>query len=214
MRTDPIASASPRLVAAMLSALAALNAPPALAQTAEMPAVKAGDAWVYTQTTDSGKGPKEATWSRKVVAVGADGGIEVQIGERVHELDASGNYQDTRGAEYNRTTYRFPMQVGSEWTYVAKFGAQVLMEQRGRYQVVAWEPLTVPAGTFDCFRVQGKAEAAYKASYQQAIEETYWYCPKVNAIGKLQRETSTFSRDSPSSRETVEQVLIRYTPKG
>ncbi|MBK6803491.1 MAG: hypothetical protein IPG84_00800 [Betaproteobacteria bacterium] len=80
--------------------------------------------------------------------------------------------------------------------------------------MIAWEPLTVPAGTFDCFRVEGKAEAAYKASYQQQIKETYWYCPKVNGIAKLQRETSTFSRDSPSSRETVEQLLTRHTPKG
>jgi hypothetical protein len=85
------------------------------------------------------------------------------------------------------------MQVGSEWSYVAKFGTQVMMDQRGSYKVVAYEPLTVPAGTFDCFKVEGKAEAAYRISYQQQIKETYWYCPKVNGIAKLQRETSTTS---------------------
>ncbi len=154
------------------------------------------------------------TWTRRVTAVGADGGFDIQVGERVFRLDPSGNYLDTRGTEYNRTIYQFPMQVGAEWSYVARFGAQPPIDQRGHYKVIAWEPLTVPAGTFDCFRVEGKAEAAYKASYQQTIKETYWYCPKVNAMAKLQRETSTFSRDSPSSRETVEQLLTRHTPKG
>ena len=74
----------------------------------------------------------------------------------------------------------------------------------GSYKVVAFEPLTVPAGTFDCFKVEGKAEAAYKASYQQQVRETYWYCPKVNGVAKLSRETATTSRDSPSSREKTE----------
>ena len=138
-----------------------------------------GDSWSYAQTTDTGKGPSESAWSRKVVAVGADGGFDFQIGERVHKYDAAGNYLDPKGAEYNRTVYQFPMQVGSEWSYVAKFGTQVMMDQRGSYKVVAYEPLTAPAGTFDCFKVEGKAEAAYRYSYQQQIRETYWYCPKV-----------------------------------
>ena len=199
---------------ALAAAISALTCTLASAQTADKPAVSVGDAWAYAQTTDTGKEAKESTWSRKVVAVGADGSFDFQIGERVHKYDAAGNYLDPKGAEYNRTVYRFPMQVGSEWTYVARFGTQVLMDQRGSYKVVAYEPLTVPAGTFDCFRVEGKADAAYKASYQQQIRETYWYCPKVNGIAKLQRETTTTSRDSPSSHEKTESVLTRYTPKG
>ncbi len=205
-----------RLVSACLAvaAFSALSPAPVRAQAADKPAMHVGDSWAYAQTTDTGKGPSESMWARKVVAVGADGGFDFQIGERVHKYDAAGNYLDPKGAEYNRTVYKFPMQVGSEWSYVAKFGTQVMMDQRGSYKVVAYEPLTVPAGTFDCFKVEGKAEAAYRISYQQQIKETYWYCPKVNGIAKLQRETSTTSRDSPSSREKIESVLTRYTPKG
>lgn len=197
-----------------VAAFAVLSPAPARAQTADKPVMSVGDSWAYVQTTDTGKGPSESTWSRKVVAVGADGGFEYQIGERVHKYDAAGNFLDPKGAEYNRTVYKFPMQVGSEWSYVARFGTQVMMDQRGSYKVVAYEPLTVPAGTFDCFRVEGKAEAVYRISYQQQIRETYWYCPKVNGIAKLQRETATTARDSPPSREKTESMLTRYTPKG
>lgn len=198
----------------LAAAISALPCTLASAQTADKPTMSVGDAWTYAQTTDTGKGPAESAWSRKVVAVGADGGFDFQIGERIHRYDAAGNYLDPKGAEYNRTVYKFPMQIGAEWSYVARFGTQVMMDQRGSYRVVAYEPLTVPAGTFDCFRVEGKADAAYKASYQQQIRETYWYCPKANGIAKLQRETTTTSRDSPSSREKTESVLTRYAPKG
>ena len=205
-----------RLVARcmLVAAMSALPCALARAQTADKPTMTVGDTWTYSQTTDAGKGPTESTWSRKVVAIAADGGFEFQIGERLQKHDAAGNYLDPKGAEYNRTVYRFPMQVGSEWTYAAKFGTQVAMEQRGSYKVVAYEPLTVPAGTYDCFRVEGKADAAYKISYQQQVRETYWYCPKTNGFAKLQRETTTTSRDSPSSREKVEMILTKYAPKG
>ena len=196
-------------------ALAAWAVAPARAQpAADKPSVRVGDAWTYTLTTDSGKETKEATYVRRVAAVGADGGIDFQVGERIAKTDPAGNFLDAKGAEYNRTTYKFPMQVGSEWSYVAKFGTQVMMEQRGTYKVVAYEPLTVPAGTYDCYKVEGKSEAAYKASYQQQLKETYWYCPKVNGIGRFLRETSTTSRDSPSSHEKSDQVLVKYVPKG
>ena len=201
---------------ALLPALAIVSAAltsPGFAQTADKPTVNVGDAWSYAQTTDTGKETKETSWTRRVVAVGADG-FDVQIGDKTYRFDPAGNFVDPKGAEYQRTIYEFPMQVGAEWTYSARFGTQVVMDQRGSYKVVAFEPLTVPAGTFDCFKVEGKAEAAYKASYQQQVRETYWYCPKVNGVAKLSRETATTSRDSPSSREKVEQVLTKYAPKG
>lgn len=62
--------------------------------------------------------------------------------------------------------------------------------------------------------VEGKARAAYKASYRQQVRETYGYCPRVNGIAKVLRETSTMSRDIPSSREKVEQVAVKDVPKG
>ena len=207
-----IAFRSALLPAALAIVSAALTSP-GFAQTADKPTVNVGDAWSYAQTTETGKETKEVHWTRRVVAVGADG-YDAQVGDRVFRFDPSGNFADPKGPEFQRTVYKFPMQVGAEWTYSARFGTQVVMDQRGSYKVVAFEPLTVPAGTFDCFKVEGKAEAAYKASYQQQLRETYWYCPKANGVAKLSRETVTTSRDSPSSREKIEQVLTKYAPKG
>jgi hypothetical protein len=186
---------------------------PAFAQTAETPTVQVGDAWTYAQTSDNGKEKKETTWTRRVTAVGGDG-YDTQIGSRAYKHDPAGNYVNPRGAEFNRAVYKFPMQVGAEWSYTAKFDAPVIMDQRGTHKVVAYESLTVPAGTFDCFKVEGKAEVAYKASYHNEVRETYWYCPKVNGVAKISRQTVVNSRDTPSWQEKLEQVLTRYTPKG
>jgi hypothetical protein len=211
----PVPANASVLRLAVMIALAVCAAAPVCAQpAADKPAIKVGDAWMYSMTTDSGKEAKEVSWARRAVAVGADGSVDVQIGERIEKLDAAGNLIDPKGAEFNRMIYKFPMQVGSEWTWVAKFGTQVVMEQRGTFKVVAYEPLTVPAGTFDCYRVEGKSDAAYKVSFQQQVKTTYWYCPKVNAIGRVLRETTVTARDSPSSHEKVDQVLVKYLPKG
>lgn len=196
-----------------LVAAAAAAASLACAQTADKPTIAVGDHWAYKQVDKDGK---EVSWGRKVLSVDADGGFTVQTApDKTMKFDASWNFVDPRGAEYGRAAIRFPMKVGDEWSFISKQMLQTnLIDQRNKYKVVAQESLTVPAGTFDCFRVEGKADAAYKASYQQQIRETYWYCPKVNGVAKISRQTVVNSRDTPSWQEKLEQVLTRYTPKG
>lgn len=180
-------------------------------EVAEKPTLKVGDKWVFTQSIDSGK---ESIWSRRIVAVGADGVVDVQTGpDKIQQYDISWNFIDPRGAEYSRTPFKFPMRVGAEWSFTTKTGTNIIMDQRNSYKVVAYEPVTVPAGTFDCFKVDGKSEITYKASYNYTMNETYWYCPKVNSIAKVHRETTTRSRDSGSTREKTESQLTKYTPK-
>jgi len=181
-------------------------------EVAEKPTLKVGDQWVFAQTTDS---TKESMWSRRIVAVGADGVANVQVApDKIQQFDLSWNFIDPRGAEYSRTPYKFPMRVGAEWSFTTKVGTANVIDQRNSYQVVAYEPVTVPAGTFDCFKVEGKSEATYKVSYSYEMAETYWYCPKVNSIAKVHRETMTRTRDSGSAREKTESQLTKYTPKG
>jgi hypothetical protein len=71
--------------------------------------------------------------------------------------------------------------------------------------------MTVPAGTLDCFKVEGKSEIGFKA-YNYTMHETYWYCPKVNSIARVQRDSTTRTRDSGASREKTESQLTKYTP--
>ena len=197
------------LHAAVVAALVFVSAT-ALAQSADKPALAAGDSWTYRQVADG----KESFWTRRVVSVASDGGADMQIGERAFKVDASLNILDPKGPEYVREQFRFPMRVGAEWTSSNKVHFQYVMDQHSRYKVVAFEPLTVPAGTFDCYRVEGTSTVAYKASYNRETRETSWYCPKVGSFAKVARDTTTISRDTPSSRESVEIVLVKLQRKG
>ena len=192
--------------------LAALAVAPmlALAQSADKPTLSAGDSWAYRQVTEG----KETYWTRRVVGVAADGIADMQIGERAFKADASLNIIDPKGPEYLREQYRFPMRVGAEWTPSNKALLQYVMDQHNRFKVVALESLTVPAGTFDCYRVEGASTIAYKAAFNRELKETYWYCPKVGSFAKMTRDTTTVSRDTPSSRESTEIVLVKLQRKG
>jgi len=194
------------IVAAALAAAPML----ALAQSADKPTLAAGDTWSYRQVTEG----KETLWTRRVVSVAPDGVADMQIGDRAFKVDASLNIRDPKGPEYVREHYRFPMRVGAEWTSSNKALIQVVMDQHSRYKVVAFEPLTVPAGTFDCYRVESASTIAYKASFNREIKETYWYCPTVGSFAKMVRETTTISRDTPSSRESTEVVLVKLQRRG
>jgi hypothetical protein len=188
-------------------------ASPAFPQTADKPRISVGDQWSYKQVEKDGK---ETNWGRKVLSVDGDGGFTVATAPgKTQQFDASWNFVDPRGAEYSRSAYRFPMQVGSEWSFVTKQTLQTnLIDQRHRFKIVGVEPLTVPAGTFDCFKAEGTSEATYKNSYTRQTKETYWYCPKVNAVAKFVRDTNTTTRESGASHERVESVLVRFTPGG
>ena len=209
MKTRRIALATVCVAMALLpyTGSAALGAEPA-----EKPTLKVGDQWTFAQTIDA---TKETTWSRKIINMAPDGVMDVETApDKTQQFDASWNFIDPRGAEYSRAPFRFPIRVGEAWSFTTKVGNSVMMDQRNEYKVVAYEPVTVPAGTFDCFRIEGKSQATYKSSYQYEMTETYWYCPKVNYVAKVQRETNVRSRDTGSSHEKTESLLTRYAPKG
>ena len=173
------------------------------AQTADKPTIAVGDQWAYKQVDKDGK---EVSWGRKVLSVDADGGFTVQTApDKTMKFDGSWNFVDPRGAEYGRTAIRFPMKVGDEWSFISKQMLQTnLIDQRNKYKVVAREPLTVPAGTFDCYRAEGTSEATYKNSYSRQMKETYWYCPQVKAVAKFVRDTTTSTRESGGSRDPTD----------
>lgn len=82
--------------------------------------------------------------------------------------------------------FKWPLQVGNSWRARSQFIDKVLHpDWTGpiwqRFEVVAWEEVTVPAGTFTAYRV-----ARTSASWDTAKDEDFavWYAPEPGLIVK------------------------------
>jgi hypothetical protein len=181
----------------------------------DRPHWKVGDRWTFHQT--SGLPATERDWSRVVEAELPDGRLRVTAGKSTLVFDGEGNSLDVRGPEYSWRRFAFPMQVGKAWEHDWKMGGDTWSGYgRSRWEVKSYEKLTVPAGTFDCFRVEGtiwrntlSAHAQGGVPYQVAnVQVTYWYCPEVKWIAKYAtREQASLSVPYIAG----ESVLIRYS---
>jgi hypothetical protein len=191
-----------------------LVTPEAVAQpAADKPDLKVGDKWEFNQSVKTTPGQERSEpWSRRVVEIQPDGRVHVAVGKDAKlPLDAMLNRIDSRGPEYSVPTYKFPMKIGNEWSYSARAGEGGMLERRGSYKVVAYEPVTVPAGTFDCFRVEGQWENSSR-SYTGKAREQYWYCPAIRFIAKSSFQFDQNWRDQPSRSETRMSELTKFTP--
>jgi hypothetical protein len=161
----------------------------ASAQTAERPEWKIGDKWSFKAS--DGPPPVESTWTREVKALLPDGKFQVQTKDGgLLTFDGETNSLDSRGPEYSWKRFSFPMFVGKKWTYRRQTGRPPANGyESGSWEVKAYERLTVPAGTFGCFRVQGTIWSTYNSVlYGQAAanqEVTYWYCPAVKWFARM-----------------------------
>jgi uncharacterized protein DUF3108 len=190
--------------------------PLALAQgTAEKPTPKVGDKWEFQQSVKAvPEGEPSQPWSRSVTEVLPDRITMIGANNQPLQVDASLNPIDPKGAEYAVMTYKFPMSVGSEWKYTARAGPTGQLERSGSYKVAAFEAVTVPAGTFECFRVDGEWQINGRG-YSGRGSEKYWYCPKVNYIAKRDSDFTATTRSYTNVGTTSEarvSELTRFTP--
>lgn len=132
-------------------------------------------------------------------------------GQRVHRLESGGDFElydarthgwaaSFRNGKLKRVVPhngQLPaaLEVGRQWRseylYTRRDGSQAKQERR--WQVAAREQVTVPAGTFDTFRIVSKGPA---------LTLTLWYAP---AIGFFVRRTT-------EGMVQVERVLMDYAP--
>jgi hypothetical protein len=177
-------------------------------QAAEKPKLSIGDRWEFTQSAADGK---KTPWSREVVEIPSGGQLRVRLGGgSIADYDDAMNFMPEGKAEYLRLLVKYPLKVGDEWTFSRKFANPSVGEQ-GKAKVVAFEPLTVPAGTFQCFRVEADASLTNKA-YKENRTWVRWYCPDVKWIAKEVLETRTTSRESGSSSTVETSELVKFTP--
>jgi len=165
---------------------------PICAQTAERPEWKIGDTWTYHER--SGLPTVESDWSWKVIESLPEGrfAVDTAMGEKLI-FDNEGNRMvDRVRKDSSRRSFDFPLSVGKRWTDERTIGGERRSgNENSSWEVKAYEKITVPAGTFDCFRVEGviwrvstNAMTLHPEIGVAQIDNTYWYCPEVKGVAK------------------------------
>lgn len=183
-------------------------------RVAERPVWSTGDTWLFQRT--DGRTGQTSNAKRTIAAVRPDGGYTLMFGDgRAQATDANLEYESDAGPEYKGRWQRWPLAVGDEWEWEvpvrmdAGNGVSV-----GRRKVVAMESVAVPAGQFDCLRIESTitrmtydGRAMSRPSYSSTTDFTTWYCPALRQFGK---EIVTW-RDGYGGYTRSEWVLIRYS---
>ena len=158
-------------------------------QTAERPVWQVGDKWSFKESTRPP--PEESVWTREVAEALPDGRFRVRMQNGgTLTFDGETNSLDARGPEYTWKRFSFPLTVGKKWTHNRQIGTPPHNGyEHASWELKAYETLTVPAGTFDCFRVYGAVSQGISytlygqgSSFQYV---TYWYCPVVKWIARM-----------------------------
>ena len=106
----------------------------------------------------------------------------------------------------------YPLRVGSDWTWKREFPNPAIAETiTGK--VVAYEAITVPAGAFNCFRVDASGSQTNRHNKLNR-KWTHWYCPEVKGYAKMILETQTFNAYNPAATGTSVETyeLMKFTP--
>jgi len=110
-----------------------------------------------------------------------------------------------------RVLVQYPLEVGKQWRMSGPSHAIVNWnsdeEVIGR--VLAAETIRVPAGTFECMRVETEVNLGVKSYSQQRIH-TRWYCPQIKWIAKEKIETRVYDPSRGYTRTFTESVLISF----
>lgn len=183
---------------------------------AESPELKEGDSWVFRETSGAG-----SRYRIRVVGASPDGyvfttppglcgGCLIHTDkQRVRQklTDRSGqplpptyNFQNAVG-RYDwvkeEQPYNFPMWLGKKWSFTVFRQApriDFFWSLYNEMEVVAYEDVTVPAGTFKAFRIQWYVRNDMRSN-RGAAWRTLWYASEAKIILKgpnFELESYTF----------------------
>ena len=125
--------------------------------------------------------------TKAVVVSASQGTVILDQGGKKSTLDSDDNlvsgYSIIAGREVSYTpdlgTLSFPLKKGKSWTNHWTWKAGDYSGEGTTYgKAVAWETVTVPAGTFSALRV----DVSYRSVVP--IDSTCWYAPEVNGFVK------------------------------
>ena len=126
-------------------------------------------------------GLEERTWTVRVTRVDRDADrVELNRGHWV--VDLMGNTLHTDNVNFDAPVAWTPSEfyVGKKWTLAYRRNENGTVST-GTYavQIVARETITVPAGTFDTFRIEGEG---WSATFGSRLQSKFWLVPSLNFL--------------------------------
>lgn len=184
---------------------------PALAQKAELPAVRAGDQWHFAvYYTVPSSTPSRAWVIKSVTPTGIEG---TENGEPLMLTPELNVLESPRDRQSNPKALSFPLELGKRWRYASDWVFKAKGSKGSttvEVTVVGHEKVKVPAGEFDAFKLLAKGglsgTSPINSQYAGETTETYWYAPMARAIVKSVRHNPYLGTTS------VELVELRLQP--
>jgi len=195
---------------------------PLLAQdVANKPELRVGDTWTFHMTGEDDGKTIDSAWRRVIVETLPGDRIRVTPPYNVDTFDGSWNPIYKERPDFWPVDYQFPLRVGASWSYASPVGARTVdgrsYDNHGNMKVVAYESITVPAGTFQCFRIEGESywAAAIDATlpdymFTEKWRITNWYCPEVRFIGKSHTERYSGGNFRKGAYRTLDHELVGH----
>jgi len=176
------------------------------AQKAEIPApmtFKVGDTWEWRQVDNRTKLEK-GKLTRTVVDM--DGVLRFDNGRTTSQI---GSALIDGGYNHSRKPWRvWPLEIGKKWVFDSDWTRAdgVTGNTKQDVEVVAYEQVTVPAGTFMAFKIVHRGWYRNSRGSNGKQDDTFWYAPDANADIKhirddgwnmYTRELVTYKRAAP-----------------
>jgi hypothetical protein len=132
---------------------------------------------------------------------------------RTNSTDISFGEVGTPAGGTERPRLSFPLFVGKSWEYtwpawahLTGMGHDTYAKVQTKMQITGYEPVTVPAGTFDCFKIE--ATSIQWGESGVAFLATIWYSPKLGTVKRNARSAGSELHNVYDY--TME--LVGYTP--
>jgi len=191
-------------------------------EVADKPELRVGDQILYQQSGSDNGRSVERRWRRRIVERLPDGMFRVEPRMRnIDVFDGSWNHRHPERPDFWPIDFKFPLRVGDAWSYSSPPGARdnsgLSYWQHGHHKVVAFETITVPAGTFGCFRLEGESmwtSGTYLGhpnwSYNERWRMTRWYCPDVKYVAKMDIQIDRFGTTTGALHSALHSELVSY----
>lgn len=162
----------------------------------DRPIVQVGDRWKFDLRDGWTNLPINST-DRIITAVGTDFIEATENGNQAtYSLDMNPIETPENRFEPAAKVLQFPMSVGSKWSYEGKTVIKANgVTGRSQYVVVVagMEKITVPAGSFDAYKLDMEGyfstNALATAASSSFFKRIYWYSPSLKSFVKVEHQS-------------------------